>query len=213
MSSEEASSMSDSERSKTKSFWTDIKPSTISGRQCLVVRTKLKNPQYANLMLHCENHPEIVNNRPPTKPGYHKLEIYVVQKRVKFDRLIQDKLQWLLKGNHRTSHYILKGDCFQFTKNKSEATHILRQSDYTFSAWSGLDKTILRMLLKDEKHEHCFNSLIVYQCKSNFQRPVVNIRDVEVNHVGERSFDSEAENERQSAGSTEDMREEEADEQ
>ncbi|PIC26464.1 hypothetical protein B9Z55_019030 [Caenorhabditis nigoni] len=97
-----------------------------------------------------KNRPELVNNRPPTVPGYRKREIYVAQKRVKFDRLIQDKLQWLQKGNHHTSHYILKGDYFQFTKNKSEATHLLRQSDYTFPGWSGLDKTVLRMLLIDE---------------------------------------------------------------
>ncbi|PIC26467.1 hypothetical protein B9Z55_019031 [Caenorhabditis nigoni] len=63
------------------------------------------------------------------------------------------------------------------------------------------------------KHEHCFNSLIVFKCKSNFQRPVFNLRDVEVNHVGERSIEVEAENGRLSAGSTEDLREEEADEQ
>ncbi|PIC26434.1 hypothetical protein B9Z55_019010 [Caenorhabditis nigoni] len=202
MSSEEADSQSDSERSTKKSGWkwNSLKPVTISGRQCLIVNTKLTKVVYASLMLHAEKSPESVNKNPPSKPGYHKCEVFVVRKRIKREQLIQDDLSWIEKG-HRTSYYILKGGNF------------MRTSDYKFSSWPGLEKTAVRMLLIDEKHEHCFNSLIVFKCKSNFQRPVFNLRDVEVNHVGERSFDSEAENGRLSAGSTEDLREEEADEQ
>ncbi|CAO4379745.1 unnamed protein product [Caenorhabditis nigoni] len=212
--SDQANSGSDSDRSTKKSSWKwkNLKPVTISGRKCLIFNTKLTKVDYASLMIHAEKSSEIVNKDPPPKPAYKKCEVYVVRKRITREQLISDHLSWTTIGHH-SDHYILKSGHFHFTKNKDEATHTMRTTDYQFSCWSGLDKRVVRMLLKDEKHEHSFNSLIVFTCKSNFQRPVFNLRDVEVNRVGERSFDSEAENERQSAGSTEDIREEEAEEQ
>ncbi|EGT60263.1 hypothetical protein CAEBREN_31563 [Caenorhabditis brenneri] len=154
----------------------------ISDRKCILFPNKKTKSDYIMIMRAAEKHPEFINDRTPTEPGYNSCEVFVMNKDIKKSHLNLDNFTpWYKGGNKRTlerhhSYYYTRNSDGDFVNiAKESATHILRILVCTLASCPALNKKIYRMVTMENSEKHCLPSLIVYTFESGHQRPVPNL--------------------------------------
>ncbi|CAP39664.1 Protein CBR-ADD-2 [Caenorhabditis briggsae] len=155
---------------------------TVSGRKCLLFSTVMNRVDFISVMQNAEHYPELINDAPPTTPGFNGCEVFITDKRIqKSDLCTDDFTPWYRGGikksleRQHSYFYTLNAHGHFDPSPKIFATHVLRITVYVLASCHGLNKKVVRMVRIDGAlQENCLPSLIVYTFQSGFERPVPN---------------------------------------
>ncbi|CAO4379267.1 unnamed protein product [Caenorhabditis nigoni] len=151
---------------------------TVLGRKCLLFSTVMNRVDFISVMQHAEQNPELINDAPPTTPGFNECEVFITDKRIQKSDLCTDDFTPWYRGEIKKS--LERQHSYFYTVNahghfdpspKIFSTHVLRITVYILGSCHGLNKKVVRMV-RMASNENCLPSLIVYTFQSGFERPV-----------------------------------------